>query len=134
MYVTTTYLHVSPDNETFALGVTELKEFVSDGLHGIAVGWPRLKVRRHISHARVTGHMPSRIVFAVAVVVAVYTYRGVGIRQQAVPYKALAFDGGGRRHTKVACVVTKKTGDSVLQLILSISFIMFRDRCDRAFL
>lgn len=27
------YLHVPPDDEPFSLGVAELKEFVSDGLH-----------------------------------------------------------------------------------------------------
>lgn len=30
----TTYLHVSPDDEPFALGIAELEQFVSDGFHG----------------------------------------------------------------------------------------------------
>lgn len=29
------YLHISPDDEPFSLGVAELKEFVSDGLHSV---------------------------------------------------------------------------------------------------
>lgn len=31
------YLHVPPDDEPLALGVAELKEFVSDGLHGVSL-------------------------------------------------------------------------------------------------
>lgn len=45
------YLHVSPDDEPFALGIAELKELVSDGLHGAGILGSRGRRGRRCRHS-----------------------------------------------------------------------------------